>query len=87
MNTAFCLHQFILKLCLWCEGGRKVRLKQQRKSKGDQEEMLVYGFFPSRSLLPLERVSLPETCNKMVQGGENWETNLFSLRVKQDYLS
>lgn len=31
MNTAFCLHQFILKLCLWYGGGRKSDLSSRGK--------------------------------------------------------
>lgn len=66
--------------------GREKGQTSSRKKRG-QEEMLVCEVFSSRSLLPLERVTLPECHYKIVWGGENWETNLFSLSVKQDYLS
>lgn len=45
MNTALCLHQFILKLCLWCGGRRKVRHMQQLKQVRSRK-MVVWVFVP-----------------------------------------
>lgn len=68
-------------------GREKVRLKQQRKASEIKKKCWFVVSCPQDHCCHFERVTLPENCNKIVQGGENWETNLFSLRVKQDYLS